>query len=542
MKNDTRLAFRTCTLIAVAVVTAGCSSFNPYQRSERLDLPLATLRADAKIPADQNLAGQLDGALAAVKHQRQEWYDSLSAQARVRAVSQLTIIGVTATALYHGLKSGVAGSGDTKRLALAGALGATTFAAGGWYVNVSHEAAYVDGVAGLTCKMLLIEPFRMKEESFSRMGEEQKTLTTAINELDKALLKANALYRYDSKDDAPQAKVRVEARQALVRARTTLASSEQLHRAADNSGITLLRDADLVVAAVADKIRSGHKNVNPPGTTLQSLSGIIGKYKAVKVDPEELKDANEKTKDEPNVTAKTDAPADANGAKTTPAADAAAAAAAAAPKVTKVSDASPQVLIDELLTRFQKQYDNAMAAADTKISGQLRKAIKASEQAEKSAIQAGAAAQRSLDYCKQAGRDDCKVAADTEATQLAEKTAALYAARRPLSHRLLTFSEAAKAAQANRACVGAGSTMTVTPNTDANVQAGAVYTLAVNGASARPNVSVKGNASQKTYLGQGAQYMVEVSVNEGASGFIDIAISDASFTEEIRLTVVAKTP
>ena len=536
MKNDTILAFRTCTLIAVAVVTAGCSSFNPYQRSERLDLPLATLRADAKIPADQNLAGQLDGALAAVKHQRQEWYDSLSAQARVRAASQLTIIGVTATALYHGLKSGVTGSGDKRGLALAGALGATTFAAGDWYVNVPHEAAYIDGISGLTCKMLLIEPFRMKEESFSRMGEEQKTLTLALNKLDKALLKANALYRYDSKDDAPQAKVRVEARQALARARTTLASSEQLHRAADNSGITLLRDADLVVAAVADQIRSGHKNVTPPGTTLQSLSGIIGKYKAVKVDPEELKDANEKTKDEPNVPAKTDAPADVNGAKTTPAADA-----ASAPKVTKVSDASPQVLIDELLTRFQKQYDNAMAAADTKMSGQLRKAIKASEQAEKSAIQAGAAAQRSLDYCKQAGRDDCKVAADTEATQLAEKTAALYAARRPLSHRLLTFSEAAKAAQANRACVGAGSTMTVAPNTDANVQAGAVYTLAVNGASARPNVSIKGNASHKTYLGQGHQYMVEVSVSEGASGFIDIAISDASFTEEIRLTVVAKT-
>ena len=536
--NDKNSAFFIGIWVTIAFVVTGCSSFNPYQRSDRLDMPLATLTQGAKIPPEQDkLAGYLDGALDAVKHQRQEWFDSLSTQSRVRAGAQLTIIGVTAAALYHGLKSGVAGRGETKRLALPGALGAATFVAGDWYVNTSHEQAYIDGISGLTCKMLLIEPFRMTQTSLSSMASQQQALTGAIDALDLELLKAGALHRYDEKDNTAQAKVRIEARQALYRGRTTLTASEQLYRAVDTSGVILLREADLVVASIADKLRSSHKNVNAPRTTVESLSSIIGQYKAVTVDAKVEKEASDSPKNPQDKKNESDMkpPDEAAASKN-------AAVPSAVAKAAKVSEAAPQVLIDELLTRLQKQHSTALTAADRKMSAQVKAAAEASEQAKRSAMQAAASAQRGLDYCKQSGRTDCMVTADDVATLLAVKTATLYQSRRPLSNRLLTFDDAVKAARSNRACVGAGSTMTVAPNTDANVQAGAIYALAVNGAIARPNVVIKGNASQRTYLGQGHQYIVEVSVSEEASGLIDIAISDASFTEEIRLTVAAKTP
>lgn len=468
-------------MVFAVFVMAGCSSTNPYQRTEQVDVPINKLATQATQAGADSLAGNLHGAIAALKDQRREWYESLSTQARVRTVTQLSVLGLSAGAIYSGLKSGVASDSDKKRLALAGALGFTAFAAGDWFANPSQEVAYTDGIHALTCAMLTIEPLRFGTASFSLMASEQLTLTRAINGLDEDLLEAQATFRYPSTSDSPQALVRREAAAALSRARKTLASSHQLYREIDNSGVTLMREGDLVFGRVAERIRAGSKAVTAPGVFASDISGMIGKFRSIAI---EQKNENE-AKDKP------------------------------------ASDDSPGL---------KREGDVVGGHFLNMTLPELKAAINKEIQADGN-------------ICGKSGNADC-VATELAGTaeRLAKKTAAVYAARRPLSNRLLAFFEARRAVEKNRSCAGPGSSMSVSPSTDAEVTVGQQYSIAVSGVATAPIVVVKGMAKHELLVGLGAnQYVVRVAVDANAKGAIDVSISDGGrLTEDITLTVQEK--
>lgn len=520
----------------MAAMLAGCSSTNPYQRSLQVDLPIKQLAKQAEESGAEPLAGQLHGAVMALKDQRREWYESLSAQSRVRALTQMSLVGLTAITLYSGLKSGVASDGDKKRLALAGALGFGAYGVGTWFVSPEQEKAYVQGVESLTCSLLTIEPLSLGTASFTLMAAEQKTLTQKINELDQSLLAAESGFRYAKAEKSPQAMVRAEAGRALLRARKTLASSEQLYREFGNSGITLMREGDLVFAGIAKSINSANKSVDEPGTLLTKGAATIGAFRSVKIDV-----ASEA---QGPVTEEKEAAVNGDTEKTN---DTTSTSAVGIPKTVDgklLETASDKDVAAELESRRQRELKTLSAAlgkARLEAAGARKEAARLKDMTVRGTIKDLVAA------CRAAQRTDCEIGLEADATALAlaTQTAALYAARRPLSNRLLTFNDARKAAEKNRSCTGAGSPMSVNPSADANIAPGASYPIVISGVTVPPSVSLRGDASFAYFVGPGGnQYTYKVIADAKAKGDIHVSISDRGLVvEEINLTVVdAKKP
>jgi len=525
--------WQRCVAAGLIVAIAGCSSIDPYQRSKRADIPINQLGYEEVALANARpLAGNLQGALGALKDQRREWFDSLSAQARVRTMTQLGLLGVTAAALYGGLKSGVTSDREKTRLAMAGAVGFTAYSASNWFVNPNQEKAYVEGVLGLTCAMLTIEPLRLEVGSFDRMWAEQYRLTQAINKLDAQLLGAQAVLRYARDSELPQAHVRREAASALWRARKTLASSEQLYSQLGNSGVILMREGDLVFARVAAHINAANKTVSSPDELVTQATGIIGKFRAVKIDAaSESTQGDSEGAGRPAADAagkKSDAETGADGKDEETLGEEPAGAPTAKTKKAK--------LLAELAAIQKKESEDASARAQKNLK-ESQAALKRAKAAE--AVAATAANRKVIDACKAAGRRDCgPLEADVIAVSLAASTAEIYAARRPLSNRLLTFNDARKAAARNPGCAGGSSAMTVSPAEDAKVKPGQRYLITVNGVAKPPMASAKGPATLEVLVSGPNQYTVRVMVKADAKGTVDVSISDQGLaTEEIQLTV-----
>lgn len=494
-----------CMAAGLAVAIAGCSSTNPYQRSARVDKPISQLgREEVHYAHAERLAGNLHGALAVLKDQRREWYDSLSTQARVRAVTQLGLLGVTAAALYSGLKSGVTSDHDKKRLALAGAAGFAAYSGSTWFVNPAQEQAYVEGMRELTCAMMNIEPLRMSAVQFSQMRQEREDLAKAINKLDKSLLEAEAVDRYARDSKLPRAQVRAEAKDALFRARKTLASSEQLADQLNNSGVTLMREGDLVFARVAARINAASKPITSPEVMAGQAAGIISSFRSVKIDvPSESGGGGGGSGSPP-------ASAAAGGGGGNGAANKQTPSAAAASK--PLESANMQELLAQVAKLQKRQVDAAAAEAGKRLDERLE---------------------------AEAKKQPANVSEARTARRLAAETADLYAARRPLSNRLLSFAEQRKSVERNGSCVGGVSAMSISPADDTKVAPGEAHEITVSGVTATPQVSVKGSASFEILVGPGVnQYVVRIKVAADAKGTVDVTISDRGLaTEEVQLTV-----
>jgi len=551
--RNVRMARKTL-LAVLAASLASCSSFNPYQRTE---LATQTIEQAAEKATKESkslpLAGNLHGAMLVLADQQREWYESLSSQARTRAITQLTLIGATAATLFEGLRPGGNTSEDSKRsLAQAGTLGAVAYFGGDWYLNTSQEDAYINGFRRLSCVMLQIEPFKMSEAEFKvALVERIEQLGDDINDLDEALLIANATHRYPKSDHSPAAQVRREAVQALQLGRTTLAASHRLQTEISRSGNTLLRTGELIFADTAAAIKRANKPLSDPlaktGASIGNLRTIAKAFTTVGVDPQnEEKKTDETDKDAPDSTATTTtatttsapsvtSPPKANENKA-PATTQAKAAAATTP----LKDASPQALIDELVRKLGAQYDTVIAGLEKKFKQQTADAKTAAKDAATSATQATEAALQSTQACKRSGRKDCELVADVVAQKLAEKTATLYASRRPLSNRLMAFYNAGKAAGANRACTGQTNAMTVAPAEDAKVKPGQEYTIQIGNLPSPPSVVVNGPATYKLEVSAAFTYTLRLTIADGAQGNVQVHISGGNAgSEDITLTVEA---
>ena len=537
-----KFEFFTCCkpiTVVLALTLAGCSSTNPYQRSSRVDIPLTTLALDAQKAGAAPLAGDLHGAVATLKDQRLEWYDSLSTQARVRAVTQIGLVGLTAAALYSGLKSGVTTDGDKKRFAAAGAIGFAAYTGSDWFINTKQEAAYLEGIHGLTCSMLNIEPFRMTASTFDEMKTQQIVVTNAIDALDREVFKADSIYRYPDGSDLVHAKVRKEAKDAVSRARKTLASSEQLERQIDTSGVTLMRDGDLVFAKVASKLNAGSKGVTPPTDLPAQGLAVITKFNAVKIEP-----GNENTTppkspspapapDEPQsqpsktIASKPSSPGSKGDEQKN-----------TEPTSSKtLTTATADELSAQLVARMTKDFEAAASKLEKERMQLLEKRKTQDDLAHQNSI---AAFKSASDECTKAAGSNCAaLTPGSSATNLASSTAALYAARRPLSMQLLTFDDARKTTRKNAECMSGGSDMTISPSEDATVKAGQVYDITINNAPPFPVVSVKGSASMSLIVGSlPNQFIARITVAADAKDEVNVSISDRGLTrEEVKLTL-----
>lgn len=526
------LVARKSLLGLLAFSLTSCTSFNPYQRTDLAEITPEKATRQARDGGSTPLAGGLDGALLVLRDQQSEWYGALSSQARVRAVAQLSVMGLSVAALYGALKPGASSTVANRNLALAGAVGAVAYTGSDWYLVPAQEDAYIVGMRKLSCAVLQIEPFKMTQGELEITLMQTKALEEALSGLDSALSRAEAVLRYADTDTSAAAAVRREARRARSVGNSTLAASAQLQREVQNSGDTLLRAGEFIFADVAASIRAASQPLKDPTTTLTRTKSIITAYQRV----DATQDATAPASDKP--------PVDSPTPPATPASQPAAPTATAdltkeaAKDPTPVSDASPTVLMAQLLAQLNAGYAKAAAALEARFKKQLGDANKASALAGQAAGKAHASAVLAQAACKQSTRSDCELPADTVAMDLAQKTVNVYTARRPLSSQLLAFSKSSKANAANRACTVSAQSMTVSPAEDANVAPGAIYAIVLGNLAVPPAVTVTGPATYVLEVTAPRTYTLRLAVKPQAVGTVQIRIiGPGADVEDITLTV-----
>ena len=522
------LVARKSLLGLLAFSLTSCTSFNPYQRTDLAEIPLEKATRQARDGGSTPLAGGLDGALLVLRDQQSEWYGALSSQARVRAVAQLSVMGLSVAAVYGALKPGATSTVATRNLAIAGAVGAVAYTGSDWYLVPAQEDAYIVGMRKLSCAALQIEPFKMTKDELKTTVDNADALHYALSDLDAALSSAEAVLRYADTDTSAAAAVRREARRARSQGNSTLAASVQLQREVKNSGDTLLRASEFIFADVAASIRASSQPLKDPTTTLTRTKSIITAYQKVDATQEATAPAPDKP------------PVDSPTPPASPASQPAVTAATAdlAKDKTPVSDASPTVLMAQLVAQLNAGYAKAAAALEAQFKKQLSDAHKASALAGQAAGKANASAVLAQAACKQSTRTDCELPADTVAMDLAQKTADVYTARRPLSSQLLAFSKSSKANAANRACTVSAQSMTVSPAEDASVAAGAPYAIVLGNLAAPPAVTVTGPATYVLEVTAPRTYTLRLAVKAEAVGTVQVRITGpGADVEDITLTV-----
>jgi hypothetical protein len=519
---------RTVLSLALgASLMSGCTTFNPYQQSDTLSRDLSD---------KASLAGELDTALLAVDVQRQKYMSALNSQARARAVTATSLIALATGGLYEGLRSGVASDNAKRNLALAGGLSAGAYSSFNFFVNPSHEKAYLEGFKHLTCSIAEILPLSIAlakatspkgSDSLEEFAEDAQRLEDAHHELDKKLAQYAAKYAKGRDTSSPEAKALSAAYTAAYRARATLGAANGIKKAIQESGYLLRREAELIVGRTSESIRVGQSTVATPQALAAGVSSIVKAYRDIKVEPEALPDAKKSDENEDDAPPSTGVPAPdtktpAKGADPAPSPN------------TPVKDADLATLLQEATKKLQVSSAATAAAAKKSASS----AAGAAEQAKRYADDAKNAATDAEAACIKAGQkaEACKAPRQAELLAIVDATTALYMSRRPVSQRVQNFYQMRKTVRSLPGC-GSGSLMSVNPSADADVKPGVAYEITINNPEGFPTLSVVGDATGEVVL-SGSLFVARVTPKADAKGVIKVKITDTKGgVEEIDLTV-----
>lgn len=549
------------TLIAASLLLSACSTINPYQRSAALDNDLTKPKplAPGELPPEVDLtayAEGLDDALRDLNSQRLEWFDSLSSHARTAALSSLTTYAFTAWGLYQGLKpgfidNGVATESTRRNVAKAGIGAGSSYAIGNMFLNGKHDETYVGGFKALSCLMARARPYLLKESEYRQLSYAAKlrdmdspaphhlalakqrdaSMAQRIVELDRLVLRLrfeHSLLRSDGKTF--EGRVLNEAEHALLQARKTLQSSQQLRGRIATASFQLRRQGDLIVAAVSEELRRNNAGLVAPEQFLKNLMAVTGKFQAVPPVP----DAEGEEKQ----------PID-NGEEPTGEAGATSGASAAA----TTTEAKLPAAVVQQVAEINKRLDALLVAVDPKAAQALAKKAERAAEA-RAASDKKIAALRGENKAQQVVIDEMRRArrGDGAFEMVAQQTADLYALRRVVNQFLVNHYDAAQRVRSIPECrAGAAASITVSPSDDREVQRGGNYRFQIVGAKGVPSVSLQGDAGtapdkQRSLLVtvEGATVLVDVIIGSDApAGELHLMINDAAgqATEEIVLTV-----
>lgn len=473
--RSTAFLFSTCAL-------AACSSFNPYQKSPKLQQDLSPLGTSSEqvalSPNEIRVAtGSVDHRLRelqeaqwAVNAQREEWFDALSAQSRVRVGSSLGLIGLSTASLISGF--GASGDAVKRRLAMAGAAGAATYAGTDWWVNPAHERAYIKGYRLLTCQLGLSVALQSEVatmgllESADGGGGQLGQLNDALNELDRVLLpikyarlQREAMLGGESKSTegkSPSTKGRAKTPEedgeyAGFLGRSTLENARLLLAQLQQAGPQLRRRGELIVASIAQTIQATQKQTPEPD---QLVGSSLKKVMKAFTEIEGKKDANENTDQ-------------AKGGET------------------PSDKASVQRSKNSELLAFKLPLSSSNSTVAPPIKDEI------------------------------------------EAQALAKAVAAVYAARRPLAHRLYNFAQARDGWLKLPECSGQDSSLSLTPDGPIDIAPGSSQEVQVWNPAGSPRFRVSSSSVEAELIqrANGGQW-VRVTVGKDAKGEFTLTVSD----------------
>lgn len=496
------------TALCIALSFAGCSSFNPYQRSRATDNDVIVgLKADELARAGLFVGG-LHEALDAANAQRVEYFESLSAHARGANVATALVFAFTGWGLYQGLKPGT--SGDSRLLAKAGVGAGTTYAVGNYFLNEKHDEAYIEGFKALTCAMLRSQPLMLgtapalpatpwaaasapasAASAPSLASQEQQlraaveNLRSQVNTLDTEVLK----HRYMNDID-PSARNKNLAQRTLAAARSaqrdgrkTLVNAERLLNAIEQSGFQLRRQVDLIVASVSEELRRNNKGVGDPAKLLTELKSVSSGFQAIPPAP--------RTEDDDASDDKPATGAGGTNGDTPAAASSTAETAAKAP-----GDAAKSNAVATALADLSKAVESLKAEVrDPKLAKAGATADAKKQADERIRRLKGEITQ--LDAALKKAKDDANprnTLADKVRGDLAAQIATLYAVRRPVNQFLANHYDIHRRVRGIPECrVGGSESFTLVPNEDTAAARGGTYTFRIAGAKGLPSVSLDGD-------------------------------------------------
>lgn len=473
------------SLLPAVVLLTACSSFNPYQKSTELQADLAPLGSGGsaqKMAAactvkdlqdtKSVLMQELCEAQRAINAQREEWFDSLSAQSRVRVASSMSLIGLSSLALVSGLNA--TGDDVKRRLTWAGAAAAATYAGSDWWVNSAHERAYIKGYRLLTCQLGLSDALQAELSSFELLEGKSDhrgqlgDLDAALSELDRVLLPMTfTRLRQLQKTDRSGAKDKQELlddaaplheQEALRAARlghSTLENARLLVAQLKQAGPQLRRRGELIVAAIAKNIQATQKRTPDPD---QLIAGSLKKVMKAFTDIEGVKASTE----------------GGDGSSTG-------------------SDKNPAEAADGKRSLFSLGIDPS-AKGPRSSAGEK----------------------------------------EDEASALGRAVAAVYAARRPLANRLYAFAQARDPWVKSPECSAQDSLLRLSPEGPIEIAPGGLREIQVINPSGLPRFRVS-NGSVKSELVRSTsdgQWVVRVTVGQEAAGTFILTVSDDQGGEE----------
>jgi hypothetical protein len=550
---------KTQLSVLLVAALAGCSAFNPYQRSDHLHadllpVPAAASGATAATPATaasavqfrideatraaqrapEQLVGDLPEALAAIADQRNEWFGALSSHARTLNGTTLAMLALTGWGLYEGLKPGFVDGGTatdtTRRHVAKAAIGtAGAYALGNFFLNAEHDQAYIEGYKALTCLIVRTRPYALTTVQWRDLALALRDLEAQINVLDRTALKMRVAEGVDPRSAKSST---VERRAALSRAesalrigRLTLERGQRLLGESAGAGGYLRRQGELVVTAVAEELRRNNKQLTSPEQLFAGLQGAVGRFQSIEpVDRAEEEDKDAPTDGEPTTAAPTEGAASA-------------ATQATQRDLAQLTAAFARQLDDLKAAMLDPKAAKAAQAASPKRVAQLEAQLEAAKKA-------AADAKAATPQLRERSQDAAKL------SDVGDQIATLYEQRRHVNAALVTHDEAARRVKQVRPCRGAaGSALVLLPGEDKAVERGKAYEFRISGAKGQPLVTLDGDpgtppAGAKSLLValEGGLVVVTVSVGANApAGKLRLIVHDPAVrvTEDVVMSVPA---
>ena len=152
------------TALALLLGSTGCAS--PFHFSSRLDTRLSGEPGLAPA-ATEPLAGDLHLSLAAMMGQRRELWQAAGETEKMKNATALGLIGLSAAALYRGVRY----TDNKGWLQRAGLLGAATYAGATWLEPSARQTIYLQGAMSLTCLALATAPYEMTKTEYASTKE-----------------------------------------------------------------------------------------------------------------------------------------------------------------------------------------------------------------------------------------------------------------------------------------------------------------------------------------------------------------------------------
>lgn len=261
--NPQRTAVLSILLISLSI-GSGCALFDPHIRLKDNDV------ADVDYSA---FSGNLPQAIERAGKLRGKYLKAVSDHSLLRSVAGLSMIPLSASALYLGFASSA-----NAELASGLGLGAAGIYGASNYLHSSpRQLVYINGAAALTCAVKATRPVLVKSDDYSKLENGLTAISTGVNRVNSAIVAVNAAIKNQSHPTSLSRTATLQVTQAkalLVQAQDVRARGTAYKRNIDTAGLSLNSAVDAIQAEVSRQVLK----TEPDLASVMTIAGSLGQW------------------------------------------------------------------------------------------------------------------------------------------------------------------------------------------------------------------------------------------------------------------------